>query len=68
LIPERPRFSPKDAEIPNLGTNSPEVGTLEMRSAHPICAWDAKLAWRKRQVDTRQRVRKRQFRKAKGNW
>jgi len=27
-IPEIPRFSPKDVEIPNLGTNSPKVGTL----------------------------------------
>jgi len=28
-IPEIPRFSPKDVEIPNLGTNSPKVGTLD---------------------------------------
>ena len=27
-IPQFPRFSPKDVEIPNLGSNSPKVGTL----------------------------------------
>jgi len=32
-IPQIPRFSSKDVEIPNLGTNSPKVGTLS-RGGH----------------------------------
>jgi len=36
-----PGFSPKVVEIPNLGTNSPKVGTLVYAAEKPT--WDTKI-------------------------